>query len=87
MDRSIRQILVVVHPVQPYYASVKHKPIQRGAYHLDNIIMCQKPNYYLIIIQPPDEQNKITMWHYETKSDRIYFYFFLSKKYKALKKV
>jgi len=27
------------------YASVKHKPIQSGAYHFD-IIICQKPNYY-----------------------------------------
>jgi len=32
------------------------------------------------------EQNQITMWHNETKSDSIYFYFFLKKTSKKLYK-
>jgi len=43
------------------------------------LLLCQKPNYYLIIIQPTDEQNKIEMWHNVKKSDSINFYFFYQK--------
>jgi len=35
-----------------------------------------------MIIQLTAEQNKITMWYNEKKSDSIYFYFFDQKHYR-----